>query len=322
MKPVISCSRRTDVPAVYFDWLAAAVKSGRARFLAPRGFWREVSLQPEDVHSVVFWSKDYRYFLQERAVKLFDAFNLFFHFTVTGLGGSFWEPAAPQLDEALAQARGLVKRWGSERVHWRFDPIVFWQEGADIFSNASAFRQLAPRFADIDVTNCTVSFAQWYPKLGHRLRNAKVKLAEPDVDARRERLAAMNELASGLGMTIHTCASESSEWSGIKGIRAARCVDGDLLSRLRTDSSPAVRGKDPSQRPRCGCTTSIDIGSYVQPCKNGCLYCYATPNTKSQLEEAPRASTDGDGKGQSESCGGLAALCHTVSRAEFSSKED
>ena len=55
-------------------------------------------------------------------------------------------------------------------------------------------------------------------------------------------------------------------------IGRARCVDADLLGRLRGVTLKAK--KDPNQRPACGCAESVDIGAY-DTCLHGCRYCYA-----------------------------------------------
>lgn len=291
MKQVISCSRRTDVPRVYHDWLSASLEGGRAEYLAPRGGGREISLQPDDVHSLVFWSKDYRFFLDHEMRKRLDLFNLYFHFTLTGLGGSFWEPGAPPAAEGLLQARQMVSAWGPDRVNWRFDPIIFWEDGREVYSNVDHFWTIAPRLADMGIDSCTVSFAQVYPKIGRRLRGRGVALVDPELDAKRETLNTLSGEAISLGMTISTCALDSSVWDDIPGVHSGRCIDGDGLSELHPQRERAESRKDASQRRLCDCTASVDIGSYAQPCSNSCLYCYATPaNLKAEVNEAGRAS--------------------------------
>lgn len=56
---VISASRRTDLPRWYLPWLKAALAEEEATILLPYGGRRTVSLRPEDVHTLVLWSKDF-----------------------------------------------------------------------------------------------------------------------------------------------------------------------------------------------------------------------------------------------------------------------
>lgn len=61
MKQVISCSRRTDIPAFYYDTLQEWLKQGYVDCSNP--YYPEktyrVSLFPEDVSTIVLWSKDF-----------------------------------------------------------------------------------------------------------------------------------------------------------------------------------------------------------------------------------------------------------------------
>ena len=78
-------------------------------------------------------------------------------------------------------------------------------------------------------------------------------------------------IAEGFGLALETCAEEIDLTAF--GIRHARCVDGRLVERLA--GRPVNAGKDPNQRPACGCAASVDIGAY-DSCPGGCLYCYAS----------------------------------------------
>ncbi|HDI3319776.1 TPA: DUF1848 family protein, partial [Vibrio cholerae] len=57
---IISASRRTDIPAFYHRWFLNRIKEG---FLLTRNPYnakqvRRVSLLPEDVDAIVFWTRD------------------------------------------------------------------------------------------------------------------------------------------------------------------------------------------------------------------------------------------------------------------------
>jgi hypothetical protein len=82
MKQVISASRRTDLPAFYMKWLLEKVKNKQV--MVPNPFNRKqtrlVSLSPKEVAWFVFWSRNYRKFLQNYQV--FLHYQCFFHFTI------------------------------------------------------------------------------------------------------------------------------------------------------------------------------------------------------------------------------------------------
>lgn len=275
-RKVISCSRRGDIPRWHFEWLAASLRAGAAIYHGPGGRTRAASLRPEAVHSLVLWSKDFRHFAgQGETLELFQPYSLYFHFTITGLGGTAAEPGVPPASDALQQLGDLARRWGAERVNWRFDPVVHWEEDGQVHSNYGHFSALAEAVAATGVTRCTFSFADWsYRKCVLRARKRGFSYVDPPPQAKLEVAAGLAEIARSAGLVLDSCASP--RWADIPGIRPAACVDGQLLSQLRPDGERAPLGKDTGQRPQCGCTPSVDIGSYGR-CPHACVYCYANP---------------------------------------------
>ncbi|MDH4270545.1 MAG: DUF1848 family protein, partial [Candidatus Aminicenantes bacterium] len=183
MTTVISASRRTDLIAFFPDWLAAALRSRRARVLGPRGRIREVSLAPEEVHTVVLWSKDFSNLLRNTLGlrDLLAAYGqLYLHFTVTGLGGTDLEPGVAPADVALSQLEGLVEVVGDpRRVSLRVDPIVFWREGAAVRSNLAFVETAARRAAEAGLVDLRFSIAQWYTKAKNRAARRRFPFVDP-----------------------------------------------------------------------------------------------------------------------------------------------
>ena len=63
---IISASRRTDIPAFFAGWFMEKIRSGAVQVsnpFNPRQI-RTVSLRPEDVDGIVFWSKNPAPFLE------------------------------------------------------------------------------------------------------------------------------------------------------------------------------------------------------------------------------------------------------------------
>ena len=279
MKTVISASRRSDLVAFFPDWLAAALRERHARVLGPRGRVVDVDLNPRSVHTLVLWSKDFGNLLRNRA-RLKDLLaahdQLYFHFTVTGLGGTPLEPGAPSPDEGLAQLAPLVAVAGRpERVSLRFDPVVFWREGGAVRSNLAFFKRAAEAAAGCGVRDIRMSFAQWYPKARKRAASRGFDLVDPPHEEKRDRVAALAAEAGERGLSLWACTQPFL--AGVEGVRPSACIDGPLLGRLHPAGEPASRRKDLGQRPGCRCTESRDIGSYTQACPHGCVYCYANP---------------------------------------------
>jgi hypothetical protein len=280
MKAVISASRRTDLVAFFPGWLARALRERSVRVLGPRGGIRSVDLRPESVHTFVLWSKNFSNLLRNEAGlrDLLGTYGqLYFHYTVTGLGGTGVEPGAPETGEALGQLPALVALAGNpRRVSLRFDPILFWREGGTVRSNIGLFEETARTAAACGVRDIRVSFAQWYRKARKRASARRFDFIDPPEAEKRTLAAGLAGIARSLGLNLYACCQPVL--AGVDGVRPSSCIDGRLLQELHPLQEPASRKKDASQRARCLCTGSLDIGSYAQLCPHACVYCYANPS--------------------------------------------
>ena len=256
-------------------WLAEAVRKGYVDVPQPYNAQvRRVSLLPEDVHTVVLWSKDFRSLLQDDGVRqaLARYDQVFCHLTITGLGHTPLEPNIAPWQEVAAQLPALVEFAGDpRRVSVRYDPILHWYEGQTIKSNLSVAEPILKAVSAAGITAVRISFATLYGKV---LRRKGWQWYDPTADERLEITQRLVALARSLGITIYACSQNDLQAAGAL---PSRCIDGDLLSALHPHKLPAATGKDPGQRPECGCTPSVDIGSYLMRCPNGCRYCYANP---------------------------------------------
>jgi len=279
MKRVISASRRTDLVAFFPDWLSHVLQAERARVYGPSGRTYEVDLSPDTVHTFVLWSKDFSNLIQNQhnLKELLQKYDqLYFHFSITGLGGSFVEPGVPRPAGAFPQLEQLIKMAGMpERVSLRFDPVVFWKEGKKIETNLHFFETLAPKAKSVGIKNIRFSFAQWYGKALRRASKHDFHFIDPSREDKKERARYLAQIAASFGLSLYACSQ--SFLDEVPGVKPSSCIAGRLLEKLHPQQEPASRIKDKSQRKECLCTESIDIGSYTQPCPHCCLYCYANP---------------------------------------------
>lgn len=279
MKRVISASRRTDLVASFPDWLSAAVEKERARVSGPAGFTYSVDLSPEAVHTFVFWSKNFENLIDNRfslqkALRKYA--QLYFHFTITGLGGTFIERNAPSPQKAVLQLDPLIKLAGSpQRVSLRFDPVVFWEEGRSRRTNLNYFEKLAPELSARGIKDVRFSFTQWYGKARRRALKYGFKYIDPPEKEKLRDARYLGEIAANYSLNLFSCSQDFL--TAVPGVKPSACIDGALLSSLHPDKAHASAKKDKSQRQECRCTDSVDIGSYTQACPHGCIYCYANP---------------------------------------------
>jgi hypothetical protein len=279
MKRIISASRRTDLVAHFPQWLAGAVSKGKAEVKGLSGKTYSVSLRPEEVHTIVLWSKDFSSLLEDRfdvRTRLARFDQLYFLFSITGLGGTFIERGVPPASLALEQLPALVRLAGHPgRVSLRFDPVIFWRENGLDRTNLDFFEKLAPAAAALGIRDVRFSITQWYGKAVRRSRAACFDFRDPLLEEKKAAAGRLARVASAWGLNLFACSQDIL--AEVPGVRPSACIDGALLQELHPRGEPASLTKDKGQRRECRCTESVDIGSYSQACPHCCLYCYANP---------------------------------------------
>ncbi|EGO62641.1 DUF1848 family protein [Acetonema longum] len=279
LKPVISASRRTDLPRFYYSWLQETLRAGNVTL--PNPLYREktytVDLDPGNVHSLVLWSKDFSLVAQDP--QYLENYHLYFQYTVNHYSPVL-EPHAPSYRETLGVLEQLLGRYRPEQFNIRFDPIILSDRGEpDLTKNKPeqarllVFDQLCRDLKTLGMTGCriTTSFVQLYRHVARRLANSGLDLRQPDPDQQVRLAAHLVQIASRHGFILYSCSSPLL--SGAAGIQPGHCIDGELLENLF--GGRVSRAKDSGQREACGCSKSRDIGSYDQPCRFGCVYCYS-----------------------------------------------
>jgi len=272
---IISASRRTDIPAFYADWFMRRVREGycvtRNPF-NPRQA-RRLSLKPEDVDAIVFWSKNPAP-LMEHLPELDDkGYRYYFQFTLNDYPREL-EQSVPPVEERLATFTKLAERVGQERVVWRYDPIIISNRN-DHDYHRRKFAELCGRLEGRAVRVMT-SVVTWYRKTGKNLAPLSAegyRFDENALDdpATADLLSSMSEISLKHGMEIFTCSTEKD----FHGVKHGSCIDAELINRLWNLGYPAK--KDPGQRKACLCAVSRDVGAN-DTCVHACPYCYATQN--------------------------------------------
>lgn len=268
---ILSASRRTDLPALYGEWFMNRLRAGFALVPGPRSphTLRKVSLSPDVVDCIVFWSKNpqpFLHFLPELA-KMGHLF--YFQFTLNPYGRAV-ERCLPPLEERLDTFHRLSAQIGPERLVWRYDPVII----AERYPPSWHVEQFARLCAALhsDACRCIFSFFDRYAK-------DQSGFSEADEASMRTVARGFSRIAAQYGLPLFAC-SEPVDLSGY-GIQPAACIDAVLVEQVI--GCPVKNRKDPNQRPLCGCMESVEVGSY-DSCTNGCVYCYANQG----LERARR----------------------------------
>ena len=278
MKKVISASRRTDLVAFFPKWLAKALREENVRVVGPSGYAFNADLNPENIHTLVFWSKNYSNLINnsEGLLNLVKKYSqIYFHFTISGLGGTLIEPGAPSPHSAITQLDCLLEIAGlPERISVRYDPVLFWKESGKVKNNLDFFEKLAVELNSRGIKDVRFSFAQWYKKAQRRAKINNFVYYDPLLEEKLKYTLYLVEIAVHRQIQLFSCSQDFL--TALPGVLASACIDGSRLSQLHPHGESCSENKDRSQREECRCTRSIDIGSYQQKCPDVCIYCYAS----------------------------------------------
>lgn len=313
---ILSASRSTDIPAFYADWFFHRLEKGYCKWINPfNGTTQFVSLN--EVQFIVFWTKNpipllpYLSELEKRGI------GWYVQYTLNDYVDEGLEKGVPPLEQRINTFIELAEMRGSDRVIWRFDPLLLTKNmnidkllskinniGELVYKHT---HKLVFSFADIanytkvaqNLTANNIHYIDWTPEQMHRFAEGLVQLNRQ------------------WNLALATC-SEKIDMHKL-GIKHNLCIDDGLISRLAYNNrklmdylgakfyqSPEFdlfgiqsvlpdnaitlpdgryvlcREKaDNGQRLYCRCVGSKDIGQY-NTCAHLCEYCYAN----SSKEEA------------------------------------
>ncbi len=295
---IISASRRTDVPRFFTEWFMRRIKEG---FFYSRNPFnpsdvRKISLLPEDVDAIVFWSKDPAPIMKHLDELDSLGYRYYFQFTLNDYPRVF-EPNVPPVKERTETFRRLADKLGPSRVIWRYDPVIV-STLTPLAYHADCLASIARDLGGF-TERLVISFLDVYGKVRKRL-NTSTELSRIGIEDvthpdRRETLLDfardIAQIAATYGMDARTCAEPVDLTEA--GIRPGACVDGELISRLLGKPVHAGRRfpKDPVQRRECLCVQSRDMGAY-NTCSHACVYCYANYSPVSIRRNLARHSPD------------------------------
>jgi hypothetical protein len=270
---IVSASRRTDIPAFYAEWMVRRIREGYCDVPNPvnRAQASRISLRPEDVDAIVFWTRNPRPLMPYLDELDSRGYRYYVQYTILDYPREL-DPKCPSAETAVQAFRDLAARLGPSRVVWRYDPIVFTEITSPEFHQDN-FRRLAEALRG-HTRRVVVSIVDRYRKIEKRLKGLEGTPAEVrpcDPGGLASLMRSLAGTAAENGMEIVSCAEEIDLRPF--GVLSGKCVDDRILAEALGIEVPAT--KDPAQRKACGCVVSRDIGMY-ESCLFGCQYCYAT----------------------------------------------
>lgn len=279
--PIISCSRRTDIPTFLMDWVLERIKDEYVDVVNPfnRKQVSRVSLSPSDVKCFVWWSKNFGEWIKTYKNNR-DLFNSYkghsFQFTINTPSELEKNINIP-LNERFEQLEWLIKEFSLTAVNYRYDPIIFYKKKGsnDIRNNLGKFRSIIERVAEKGINKVIFSFATFYSKVNSRMNARGYIPINLTVKKKSQILERLMKICFDFNIQMKACCQP--DLLQIEGIEQAHCIDAYKIEKLINEKIP--KQKDTGQRKDCGCFKSKDIGGYtgIFRCRNNCDYCYASP---------------------------------------------
>lgn len=266
---IISASRRTDIPSYYSEWFFNRLNEGYVCVRNPMNIHQisKISLLPNVVDGIVFWTKNPKPMIEK--LYLLEKYNYYFQFTVNSYDKDV-EPNIPNKNDFIIPTfKELSSLIGSEKVVWRYDPILL-NEKYNIDYHIKYFKKIAERLSG-STQKCIISFVDLYKNTKRNTDDLNIQ--EIDEATMIYLAKSFSEIAKENGLKVESC-SEKIDLEKF-GIPHGHCIDCELLEKIIGTKLDIE--KDKNQRKECGCAASIDIGAY-NTCQNGCKYCYANFN--------------------------------------------
>jgi hypothetical protein len=282
--PIISCSRRTDIPAFLMDWVLEKIQIGYVDVVNPfnRKQVSRISLKSKDVKCWVWWSKNFANWITKYEVhpQVFKSYKgHYFQFTINS-PSELEQNLKISLEERFSQLDWLINEFSSNAISFRFDPIILYKNKAEkkIKSNLDKFEYIIENVSALGLKEMTFSFATIYAKVNNRLVKRGYIPVDPTLNKKKVILNKLLGICDKYEIEMRACCQP--DLIETMGIKQAHCIDSNKIERVIGEKIKKL--KDTGQRKGCGCFKSKDIGGYfgIFRCRHNCAYCYASPAKK------------------------------------------
>lgn len=277
---IISASRRTDLPAFYSEWFMNRIREESCEYKVPYQSPREISLLPEDVLAIVFWTRNAFPLLKHLDELDERGYKYYFLYTLNDAPKEL-EPYAPKMKPAVETFQKLSERIAPAPVFWRYDPMVISDLTPPSY-HEEKFQELAEQLGDY-TDRCYYSWLNVYKKNKDKLNKLGLNIRPTYGEKRHQLLTNLIKIAQANRIQLFACCED--DFQVHKEIEKAHCVDIEVIKHItKNEALEETLGKT---RKKCGCAKSVDIGAY-DLCVYGCNYCYATSNRQNAVENKLR----------------------------------
>jgi len=208
---IISCSRRTDIPAFLMDWVIERIKEGYVDVVNPynRTQISRISLKPKDVKCWVWWSKNFNKWIQtyELNQNIFNSYKShFFQFTINS-PSELERNVKISLEERFKQLERLIDEFGTPAISYRFDPIIIYRDkdSEKIKSNIDKFEFIIENIASLGLTEMIFSVATIYSKVKNRMiKRGKIPI-DLSLEKKRELIDQLKKICDKYDIKMKAC---------------------------------------------------------------------------------------------------------------------
>ena len=265
---ILSVSRRTDIPAFYWEWFLNRVKAGFVDVRNPMNIHQvsRIDIRPNVVDCIVFWTKNAGNIIPH--LDQLKDYKYYFQYTINPYN-KLIEENVPLKKDIIENFKSLSEIIGPNKVIWRYDPILL-TGNINIEYHLRYFEELAKRLQGY-TQRCVISFVDLYKKTVSNTRDLMMR--EPTDNEMHILAQKLSIIAKNYKMEVLSC-SENIDLDA-EGVKHGCCIDRNLIEKI-VGYKIDVK-KDKNQRKECGCVESVDLGAY-NTCLHACKYCYANFN--------------------------------------------
>lgn len=273
---IVQTGMRTDIPAFYAPWFLRRLAAGSVLVRNPYDHHAvtRYALDPAVVDMLVFCTKhpgpllrQAREVGQSSHMSALAPFEQYWFVTITPYGRDL-EPNVPPWQDVVGQCRQLADAVGSERLVWRYDPIVLTPQ-YDVDFHMDAFAAMARALHGLTRV-CVISFIDLYAKVRRNFPAARAVELET-----QEQLAQhFVRVGQRYGLSIRACAE--GEHLARFGVDCGGCMTPAVYAQALGRRLALPRGLTRARK-ECACVMGNDIGAY-NSCPHLCRYCYANAN--------------------------------------------
>ncbi|MCF7790717.1 MAG: DUF1848 domain-containing protein [Victivallales bacterium] len=174
------------------------------------------------------------------------------------------------VSEDMQQLDKVVRQFGPDHIHLRFDPIIIG------YTKMAHFKTTLRTALKYNIGRITVNFIETkYKGVGKALKNYGIYFENGTTEKKIKILNRLRNVTPD-NIELAVCAESAGLSKHVEGIRNASCADPEWFKELGLDVNN-IKGH--SSRKGCGCYYTADWGTY--PTRNGyicphkCIYCYA-----------------------------------------------